>query len=73
MLLFLVAEGKKGYKQRFLEFELLIPHGTSKIAPGCGKWHGLFGLSVRSFPANAPILLCQPGLVRVRAFASIFA
>lgn len=55
---FLSGWRKKGYKQisASLGFKLLILHGTSKIASGCGKWHGLFGLSVRAFPANAPIL-----------------
>lgn len=60
---FLSGWRKKGYKQisASLGFKLLILHGTSKIASGCGKWHGLFGLSVRAFPANAPFFLKQNG------------
>jgi len=62
LLLFLQAkrrEATNAASSASLQFTVLVLHQTSQIARGCGEWCGLFGLAVKSFPANAPLLPSQ--------------
>lgn len=72
LLLFLLVEVKvtNAVSSASPELKVLVLQGTSKITQGCGKWHVLFGVSVKSFPVNAPIFPYPNYLIA--AFASIF-
>lgn len=62
LLLFLQAkrrEATNAANSVSLQLKMIILHWTSKIAQGCEEGCGLFGLSVKSFPASVPLLPSQ--------------